>query len=311
MGKVLGFLGFLCLLALTSTSLAQTQGESIIAGCALSSGGNPYVVAACIGGGFTDAELDKCLSGESCVGPNNDIRKFLGSIFGSHGQKKPQCGNYEYGPATFNLGFSKRMCSGYLVAFQGDGNLVVYNAANDPLWDSGTGNKGATRFVFQKDGNAVVYNNNDPLWEAGIRNQDGARLALQEDGNIVIYKSDNSVLWTSDSNQSCGGGHYTTGEWLPGQVWNLCSGYVVAFQNDGNLVVSRPDNSVIWSSGTANRGAVRLVMQGDGNFVIYDAQKAIWGTNTFNHPHAVLSVQEDGNLVIRSSSGVPIWDSHS
>ena len=51
------------------------------------------------------------------------------------------------------------------VAMQGDGNLVVYNAAGVPLWSSGTaGNPGAWLAV-QGDSNLVVYDYYGyPLW---------------------------------------------------------------------------------------------------------------------------------------------------
>ncbi len=47
---------------------------------------------------------------------------------------------------------------------QGDGNFVLYDQNNDPVWASGTaGNPGADLAV-QEDGNLVVYLNGNPLW---------------------------------------------------------------------------------------------------------------------------------------------------
>jgi hypothetical protein len=50
-------------------------------------------------------------------------------------------------------------------------------------------------------------------------------------------------------------------------------------------------------------------MQGDGNFVVYDAQGiGRWATGTAGNANAYLVVQNDGNVVVYSSDGQPIWD---
>ena len=55
----------------------------------------------------------------------------------------------------------------------------------------------------------------------------------------------------------------------------------------------------------------RAVMQGDGNFVIYDlAQNPVvplWATHTDGNDGAYLQVQSDGNLVIYSASNAVLW----
>ena len=54
-------------------------------------------------------------------------------------------------------------------------------------------------------------------------------------------------------------------------------------------------------------GTYQLIMQGDGNLVIYNPG-AIWSTKTNGHAGAYLVLQTDGNLVIYDSSGA-IWAS--
>lgn len=59
-------------------------------------------------------------------------------------------------------------------------------------------------------------------------------------------------------------------------------------------------------------GRFRLVMQGDGNLVEYNARgQAIWHTGTHGHPGAFLAVQADGNLVVYTASFQPVWASGS
>jgi hypothetical protein len=54
------------------------------------------------------------------------------------------------------------------LVFQSDGNLVLYNAAGQPLWASGTHGKGGNLLSLQLDGNLVLYNAaGQPLWASG------------------------------------------------------------------------------------------------------------------------------------------------
>lgn len=49
---------------------------------------------------------------------------------------------------------------------QGDGNLVVYNKANAPIWASGTNgrDKPPYKLVMQDDFNLVAYGATGPIW---------------------------------------------------------------------------------------------------------------------------------------------------
>ncbi|MET8229331.1 hypothetical protein ABZS77_01455 [Micromonospora sp. NPDC005298] len=57
-------------------------------------------------------------------------------------------------------------------------------------------------------------------------------------------------------------------------------------------------------------GLYRLIMQGDGNAVVYSMPnyKPLWATNT-GTPNSVLRMQGDGNLVVRAPGNVPVWSS--
>jgi hypothetical protein len=138
---------------------------------------------------------------------------------------------------------------------------------------------------------------------------------------------------SSDSNNcgTCGhvcGQHYhcsgsncvvDCGLLLGGQVtqgWALrsCSGpYRLALQDDSNLVLYDDPQvgPVPWQSGTHAYGCDRMVMQGDGNLVLYyqGSTSACWATGTNGHPGAYLEVANDGHLRIRDSNGTTIWTS--
>ena len=86
-----------------------------------------------------------------------------------------------------------------------------------------------------------------------------------------------------------------------------CDGrFKLILQPDGNLVLYE-GNTALWASNTGGKGGTVATLQGDGNFVIYDAKgKPVWASNTPNHPGADLLVQNDGNVVIYYNNA-PIW----
>jgi len=79
---------------------------------------------------------------------------------------------------------------------QEDGNLVVYNEHNKPLWASMMFGKNH-RTVFQDDGNLVVYNgDNRPVWASQTYTHPGAKLLLRPDGKVVIVDK-GTVVWST------------------------------------------------------------------------------------------------------------------
>ena len=84
-------------------------------------------------------------------------------------------------------------------------------------------------------------------------------------------------------------------------------------QGDGNLVLYRNDNSrALWASNTYGKPVNHALMQGDGNFVCYDAgNHAYWASGTDGHPGSYVVLQDDGNLVVYSSNNTPLWASNT
>lgn len=82
--------------------------------------------------------------------------------------------------------------------------------------------------------------------------------------------------------------------------------YMLIMQNDGNLVVYKTPASVanaIWASNTAGSGGKQVIMQMDGNLVVYKGNgtspaDAVWASNTVGPNNSLLLMQDDGNLVI-------------
>jgi len=91
-------------------------------------------------------------------------------------------------------------------------------------------------------------------------------------------------------------------------LWSPNGKYEVIMQGDGNFVLYGPAGA-IWSSRTS--GNNRAIMQTDGNFVIYGPSKALWAANTTDISGVSLVVQNDSNLVLYASGGIPLWDWHT
>jgi hypothetical protein len=91
--------------------------------------------------------------------------------------------------------------------------------------------------------------------------------------------------------------------------------YHLVMQGDGNLVLYEPGNVSVWDTGTWSVPAPfgppnRAVMQGDGNFVLYNPISwAAWATGTDGSGGDHLVVQNDRNVVIYTANGQPVWGS--
>lgn len=83
--------------------------------------------------------------------------------------------------------------------------------------------------------------------------------------------------------------------------------YTLIMQTDGNLVIYRTGGIPIWSSNTATGINSFCVMQTDGNLVIYDyGGNYYWASNTGGMNGSILVMQDDGNLVTYLN-GIAKW----
>jgi hypothetical protein len=103
------------------------------------------------------------------------------------------------------------------------------------------------------------------------------------------------------------GGILPSGDGLrPGeQVFSPDGRFRLILQTDGNLVLYGPDGAR-WASGTWGRAVDYAVMQVDGNLVLYGAGLAVWATGTNGRRGAYLAMQSDGNLVLYTGA-TAVW----
>jgi hypothetical protein len=190
-----------------------------------------------------------------------------------------------------------------ILKLQGDGNVVLSHKNPDwaPVWDTGGPGPGS-RLVMQPDGNLVLYDDaGHPVWASGTHGN-GLFLALQDDGNLVIEHP--RPAWASNTVAPGPVGPAAmlgTNEQLGvnGVLATPDGRYRLVVQGDGNVVLYSGDGEARWATNTVGVLNPRLVVQDDGNVVLYSGNgKARWATNTVGTLNPRLAVQGDGNLVV-------------
>ncbi|MFD7640210.1 glycoside hydrolase domain-containing protein [Kitasatospora sp. NPDC059795] len=230
-------------------------------------------------------------------------------------------------PASGNsLQPGRRLASGQSISsdavtltMQTDGNLVAYLKVGGgrALWGTNTyGNPGAYA-VMQDDGNLVVYRSNGgpgndgALW-ASSTSGGGAYATVQDDGNVVVYRrgggpGTGGALWATGT--SAFPSKIGSGQRLYSNQWTQSATVRLVMQDDGNLVLyRRSDGAAIWSTNTWGNAGAYLSVQPDGNMVIYKAGSttaALWSTATWGNTGAYALLQDDANFVIYTQNGGP------
>lgn len=83
----------------------------------------------------------------------------------------------------------------FRLIMQTDGNVVLYDGDDNPLWSSGTQGNPESYLVMQGDGNLVVYTDGQPIWASGTAAPAGATLTVHDDGFITISAPDGTAMW--------------------------------------------------------------------------------------------------------------------
>ena len=207
---------------------------------------------------------------------------------------------------------------GYHFFMEPDGDAVLYNPDDDVVFSTGTAGRG-DHLAMQADGNVVVYSADDrPVWSTGTDDEAGSYLVLQTDGNLVLYRQDGTPAWASsvghripepadsdlDAGQTLRRGHQLTSD--DGR-------FRAVMQRDGNLVGYSRDG-VVWNTGTTGPDN-RLVLQEDGNAVIYAADDSVqWASGTTG-AGSRLVLTNTGSLEVLGAGWTPrikpLWDSRS
>lgn len=85
--------------------------------------------------------------------------------------------------------------------------------------------------------------------------------------------------------------------------------YRLVLQEDGNLVLYAGEQSV-WATATDGQDVQRAEVQEDGNFVLYTPEKPVWASQTAGADNVRLVLQDDRNLVLYSGDDAK-WSSET
>ena len=166
----------------------------------------------------------------------------------------------------------------YTLKLKDNGDLVLVDSTDKIVWNTFTlgRGKGPNKLIMQNDGNLVLYDSTRrALWSSRF-NTDYSRsdtdysseckvgvcsvplvspdkllrAVMQDDGNFVITDG-TTALWNTET---------------------FGAGNTVNVQGDGNLVVRNAAGDPLWNIGGSNGvNPKKLVMQNDGNLVLYDS----------------------------------------
>ncbi|WP_246018954.1 S8 family serine peptidase [Saccharothrix australiensis] len=122
--------------------------------------------------------------------------------------------------------------------------------------------------------------------------------------------SPNVLLHASVPPAQPGPDRLVRGEQLaPGQSRTSLNGqFRLVLQFDGNLVLYTADRKALWASNTKGANVTRAVLQEDGDFALYSPDGARrWHTNTAGSTADRLIVQNDDNVVLYGPSREVLW----
>ncbi len=223
------------------------------------------------------------------------------------------------GGQTLSAGQALRSANGrFQAVMQGDGNFVVYDGTR-AAWASNTAGRTGVRAAMQTDGNFVLYQGTTPLWHTQTNGRAGAVLTLNDAGVLAVLLN-GATLWSSQGGSPSPTPTPTPTPAPTSGVTQVKGGTTLAanasvtspngrhklvMQADGNLVLYS-SGAAAWATGTNGRTNVKAVMQADGNFVLYQGASPLWATNTDGRAGAVLELRDDGALAVMHG-GAQVW----
>jgi hypothetical protein len=154
-------------------------------------------------------------SDDSWIFNANDVTR---STYGTIWQQNPGDGFYRMSiadrlPAGSYLQPGESLASNsgeYNFVYQADGNAVLYrrDGARDVEvpWNTHTNGEPAWRTYQQVDGNFVVYSaDGHAAWASDVYGSgaeyEGSKLVMQDDGNLVVYTTSGRPIWASNDHR--------------------------------------------------------------------------------------------------------------
>ncbi|HEX7288579.1 MAG TPA: RHS repeat-associated core domain-containing protein [Candidatus Angelobacter sp.] len=173
------------------------------------------------------------------------------------------------------------------VTLQSDGNFVLYNSANSTLWATGTSGTGIGPVEVQDDGNLVLYKfiwqaGTYRPWNGGIVPYDSCRVGDSLFAGQILFQGQCLENTTNTTFALMDNGNLEIYDRQLGQItfqsftWGNTGAYLV-MQNDGNLVIYSVSGVALWASGTNGSGANVATLENDGRLILYST---VWSAGT-------------------------------
>lgn len=203
----------------------------------------------------------------------------------------------------------------FVLMMESGGNLAEYTAGvTSPIWSTGTGGNSGAWLGVQSDGNVVLYSaSGSALWSTGALGI--TKFVVQDDENVVGYNSAGQAAWNAGKTTNSYGWNWrgsdslTTGMTMVREQYirSADGRYITVMQDDGNLVVYGPGQTLLWNSGTPNNPGAYIVVQSDGNVVMYNSAGTtpLWSTGQYNIGR--FTIQSNSDLVGYSSVNTTQW----
>jgi len=208
----------------------------------------------------------------------------------------------------------------YALIMQNDGNLVMYGPGSLLVWTSQTAAAGGHHATMMAGGDLVVFDANQNLvWHSGTQWAGASHLTVGDDGNLaVVRNSDSQVVWENGPVNIATPSYigtdtlHTNNQMVAGQFMRSADHrYFLSVQGNGHLVMYGPMYHVLWDSGYSGGSNASLVMQADGNLVLYigGGGGVAWKSDTGNIGPAQVKIQNDGKFVVYANGGSIAWQS--
>ena len=183
------------------------------------------------------------------------------------------------------------------------GNLELWQGGTK-LWESRTAsatNPGV--YAELKDGNFVVFDKDDkPVWASGIAKTDAVFVQL-DNGAFTLRTRKGEIVWSTRS-VLIFGKSLNTGDSLlsPNNKVRLFMDF------SRNLRLFDDKLSPLWfSPNPSNFGPASAKLLDDGDFAIVDGGNVFWNSKTDDKKVGYLKVQDDGYFALYTQLGVQVW----
>ncbi|MBF4606335.1 peptidoglycan DD-metalloendopeptidase family protein [Curtobacterium sp. VKM Ac-1393] len=200
----------------------------------------------------------------------------------------------------------------FTLIMQGDGNLVEYGIGNRVLWASGTaGSPGAIAVVGKNRALDITKNGKRLARWASAGTANSTALKVRADGTMALLAGSTVVVnWANYQDRVASGNLILGGTVLRSDTSNT---RVLNMRTDGNLV-QKVSGRVVWQSRTGGHPGAWAELLPKGNFVIWTRDAArkkvvLWSAKTSTAGSGNLLVQVDGNVVLYGSKDTRVWSS--